>query len=159
MLPFSDAVELDAAQKSLATRAMLEVAQVDAGHVAEEIALIRAFYEADAEPGQVPFDSLLAASSQAAPLAADSFPKPEQRDLVVSSCLMVAYADGQFSQAERAVIAAIAGRVGLDAGRLQTLDDIIQDHLLSQLANLPDAASVAVVGAELTQPPADHSTT
>lgn len=151
MLPFNDAVELDLAQKSLTTRAMLEVAQVDAGHVAEEIALIRAFYEADAEPGQIPFDSLLAASSQAAPLAADSFPQAEQRDLVISSCLMVAYADGQFSQAERTAIAAIAERIGMDAARFKMLDDIIQDHLLSQLANLPDAESVARVGAEMNQ--------
>lgn len=149
MLPFNDAVELDLAQKSLATRAMLEVAQIDAGHVAEEIALIRAFYEADAEPGQIPFDSLLAASSQAAPLVADSFPQAEQRDLVISSCLMVAYADGQYSQAERTVIAAIASRIGMDSARFQMLDDIIQDHLLSQLANLPDAESVARVGAEM----------
>ncbi len=149
MLPFTDAVELDLAQKSLATRAMLEVAQVDAGHVAEEIALIRAFYEADAEPGQIPFDSLLAASSQQAPLNSESFPMAGQRDLVISSCLMVAYADGQFSQAERAAIAAIAERIGMDAARFKMLDDIIQDHLLSQLANLPDAESVARVGAEL----------
>lgn len=151
MLPFNDAVELDLAQKSLATRAMLEVAQVDAGHVAEEIALIRAFYEADAEPGQIPFDSLLAASSQQAPLNSESFPMAGQRDLVISSCLMVAYADGQFSQAERAAIAAIAERIGMDAARFKMLDDIIQDHLLSQLANLPDAESVARVGAEMNQ--------
>lgn len=151
MLPFTDAVELDLAQKSLATRAMLEVAQVDAGHVAEEIALIRAFYEADAEPGQIPFDSLLAASSQQAPLNSESFPMAGQRDLVISSCLMVAYADGQFSQAERAAIAAIAERIGMDAARFKMLDDIIQDHLLSQLANLPDAESVARVGAEMNQ--------
>jgi tellurite resistance protein len=149
MLPFNDAVELDSAQKSLATRAMLEVAQVDAGHVAEEIALIRAFYEAEAEPGQIPFDSLLAASSQAAPLAADSFPQAEQRDLVIVSCLMVAYADGQCSQTERSVIAAIASRIGMDSARFKSLDDIVQDHLLSQLANLPDAESVARVGVEL----------
>jgi len=151
MLPFTDAVELDLAQKSLATRAMLEVAQVDAGHVAEEIALIRAFYEADAEPGQIPFDSLLAASSQQAPLNSESFPMAGQRDLVISSCLMVAYADGQFSQAERTAIAAIAERIGMDAARFKMLDDIIQDHLLSQLANLPDAESVARVGAEMNQ--------
>jgi tellurite resistance protein len=149
MLPFNDAVELDLAQKSLATRAMLEVAQVDAGHVVEEIALIRAFYEADAEPGQIPFDSLLAASSQAAPLAVDSFPQAEQRDLVIASCLMVAYADGQCSQAERTVITAIASRIGMDSTRFQSLDDIVQDYLLSQLANLPDAESVARVGVEL----------
>lgn len=151
MLPFTDAVELDLAQKSLATRAMLEVAQVDAGHVAEEIALIRAFYEADAEPGQIPFDSLLAASSQQAPLNSESFPTAGQRDLVISSCLMVAYADGQFSQAERTAIAAIAERIGMDAARFKMLDDIIQDHLLSQLAKLPDAESVARVGAEMNQ--------
>lgn len=151
MLPFTDAVELDLSQKTLTTRAMLEVAQVDAGHVAEEIALIRAFYEADAEPGQIPFDSLLAASSQAAPLAADSFPQAEQRDLVISSCLMVAYADGQYSPAERTAIAAIAARIGMDSARFTMLDDIVQDHLLSQLANLPDAESVVRIGAEMSQ--------
>ncbi len=152
MLPFNDAVELDLAQKSLATRAMLEVAQVDAGHVAEEIALIRAFYEADAELAQIPFDSLLAASSQAAPLSSESFPTAGQRDLVISSCLMVAYADGQFSQAERDAVLAIASSIGMPSERFEALDDIIQDHLLSQLANLPDAESVAKVGEELAHP-------
>jgi tellurite resistance protein len=152
MLPLNDTVELDLAQKVLATRAMLEIAQIDAGHVAEEIALIRAFYEADAEPAQIPFDSLLSTASQAAPLTEDSFPAAEQRDLVISSCLMVAYADGQFSPAERTAALSIASRIGMPAERFEALDGIIQDHLLSQLANLPDAASVAVVGAELAQP-------
>ena len=152
MLPLNATVELDLAQKALVTRAMLEIAQVDAGHVAEEIALIRSFYEADAEPAQIPFDSLLAASSQAAPLTADSFPEPDQRDLVISSCLMVAYADGQFSLAERDATLAIASRIGMPSERFAALDGIIQDHLLSQLASLPDAESVAKVGAELVRP-------
>lgn len=151
MLPLNAAVELDLAQKSLATRALLDIAQVDAGHVAEEIALIRAFYEADAEPGQVPFDSLLAASGQAAGLGPESFPQPEQRDLVIGTCLMVAYADGQCSQAERGAIADLADRIGMARARVQALDEIVQDYLLSQLARLPDAASVARVGAELAQ--------
>jgi len=151
MLPVNDTVELDTAQKTLATRAMLEVAQVDAGHVAEEITLIRAFYEADVDPSQIPFDSLLAASSQAAPLTGDSFQTAAQRDLVVSTCLMVAYADGQFSSAERDAITSIADRIGMPGERVEALIDIVQDHLLSQLANLPDAESVAKVGMELEQ--------
>lgn len=152
MLPLNTAVDLDLAQKTLATRAMLEVARIDAGHVAEEIALIRAFYEADTEPGQAPFDSLLQVTPGAdSSLGADSFPQAEQKELVVGFCLMVAYADGQCSQAERAAIGAIAQRLGLDPQRVGALDDIIQDHLLSQLANLPDAASVARVGAELAE--------
>lgn len=152
MLPLNATVELDLSQKALVTRVMLEIAQVDVGHVAEEIALIRSFYEADTELAQIPFDSLLVASSQAAPLAADSFPEPDQRDLVISSCLMVAYADGQFSQAERDAALAIASRIGMPSERFEALDGIIQDHLLSQLANLPDAESVAKVGEELAHP-------
>lgn len=154
MLPVNANVELDATQKTLATRAMLEIAQVDAGHAAEEIALIRAFYEADAEPAQLPFEHLLTTLSQPAPLAADSFPEAGQRDLLISTCLMVAYADGQFSQAERAAIHTLAERIGMPPAQVTALDEIVQDYLLSQLANLPDAESVARVGVELAQPAA-----
>ena len=78
------------------------------------------------------------------------FPDPEQKDLVVGSCLMVAYADGTLSQAERdATVASVAQQIGMSGERLSQLVEIVQDHLLAQLSGLPDAQSVVKVGQEL----------
>lgn len=147
MIPLDPNVQLDAQQKTLATRAMLQIAQVDAASTPEELLLIRSFYEDGSEI--TPFAQLLAESAHAAPLPANAFPEAGQRDLVVASCLMVAHADGHFSPAERAATQAIAAQIGMPAERHQQLITLVQENLLASIAGLPDSASVVKVAQEM----------
>lgn len=146
MIPLQD-VQLDATQKTLATRALLRVAQVDDASTAEELLLIRGFYEDGSEI--TPFATLLADAKQPAALSASAFPEAGQRDLVVASCLMVAHADGHYSAAERTVTQTIASEIGMPVARHDELVALVQDYLLAQLAPLPDSGSVVKVGEEM----------
>ncbi|MGB7990911.1 MAG: TerB family tellurite resistance protein [Candidatus Methylophosphatis roskildensis] len=150
MMPFDSSARLNAMQQALATRAMLAIAHVDPANIEEEVALIRAFFE-DVTQGEAKasFDELLADARKPVSLSAEMFPDPVQKDLVVGSCLMVAYADGTLSQAERAAVESVAQQIGMSGERLSQLVEIVQDHLLAQLSGLPDAQSVVKVGQEL----------
>ena len=150
MIPIDSTARLDATQKALATQAMLTIAYVDAANTQEEVALIQAFFE-DVTRGesQISFAELLANAKKNFSLTSEMFPDPAQKDLVVGSCLMVAYADGVLSQAERDATASLGRQIGISEERFSQLVEIIQDHLLGQLSGLPDAQSVVKVGQEL----------
>lgn len=150
MIPIDSTAQLDAAQRALATQAMLTIAYVDAASTQEEVALIRTFFEDVTErESQISFAELLANARKSVSLTSEMFPAPAQKDLVIGSCLMVAYADGVLSPAEREATASLARQIGISEERFSQLVEIVQDHLLAQLSGLPDAQSVVKVGQEL----------
>jgi len=150
MLPIAATVTLTPAQIVLATQAMLHVAHVDAACTDEETTLIRAFYDGCGQDEVLPaFAPLLENAGARPPLHADTFPEPGQQELVLTFSLMVAYADGALSDAERQAIAGLARQMGVPEARLAEIIAVVQDQLLAQLSKLPDAPSVAKVAQEL----------
>jgi len=147
MFPLLANASLDTDQTIAATRLLLHIAHVDGAQTAEEVALIRSFYEGAADGSAWPdFASL---QPVRAGEFSQTFADPAQRDLVVAFCLMVAYADGTLSADERSAVAAVAAGIGTPPARVDELLALIKDHMLAQLARLPDAASVAAVAREL----------
>lgn len=145
---FTD-VSLDADQTVAATQLLLRIAHVDGRGSAEEVALIHQFYEACRNgAGDWPdFESLQTETQNITP--AGAFRETSQRDLVVATCLMVAYADGALVAEELAAVRAVATEIGMTATRTDELLAQVKDYMLAQLARLPDAGSVAVVAREL----------
>jgi uncharacterized tellurite resistance protein B-like protein len=150
MIPFASSTSLNPAQIAVATEALLKVAHVDGEGTQEEIELIRAFYEAGPQDEALPpFQSLLERATGQRAMDPGMFPEAEQRDLVVSSCLMVGYADGILSAAEREAALDLARQLGVSDERFEQILTIVKDYLLAQLSGLPDAPSVAKVAREL----------
>jgi uncharacterized tellurite resistance protein B-like protein len=147
MLPQFADTELSPAQTIAATRLLLRIARVDGARTAEEIALIRQFYEAGREADWPEFGVLL--DDDAGADFSATFTQAGQRELVVATCLMVAFADGCLIGEELAAVHAVAAEIGLPASRVDELLALVKDYMLAQLARLPDAASVAVVAGEL----------
>ncbi len=147
MLPQFANTQLNPAQTIAATRLLLRIARVDGARTAEEIALIRQFYEGGREADWPDFSVLLDDDSTADFSA--TFTQAEQGELVVATCLMVAFADGRLIAEELAAVHAVAAEIGLRATRVDDLLALVKDYMLAQLARLPDAASVAVVAGEL----------
>lgn len=145
---FTD-VSLDADQTVAATQLLLRIAHVDGRGSAEEVALIHQFYEACRNgAGDWPdFESLQTETQNITP--AGAFREASQRDLVVATCLMVAYADGALIDKELAAVHAVAAEIGMAATRVDELLALVKDYMLAQLARLPDAGSVAAVAREL----------
>ena len=149
MFPLLENVSLDADQSIAATRLLLRIAHVDGARTTEEVALIRWFHDSgcDASVDWPAFDSL----QEAGPGSEFSctFGAAAERDLVVATCLMVAYADGVLTPEELAAVRDVAEEIGMPSTRVDELLALVKDYILSQLANLPDAGSVAVVAREL----------
>ncbi|MCM8595435.1 TerB family tellurite resistance protein [Accumulibacter sp.] len=140
---------LDADQTIAATRLLLRIAHVDGARTDEEVTLIRQFYESGrtSAAGWPDFASLGEGAGDGE--AGATFAEPEQRDLVLATCLLVGYADGTLSDDELAAVRAVAQEIGAEATRVDELLALVKDYMLAQLARLPDAASVAVVASEL----------
>lgn len=141
---------LSPAQVVQLTRAMFSVAGVDGIHPAEA-ALISQFHEASRSV-TMPSAEAVMASPEArqfdpAELAGSS---ADFADTVVLMCLMTAYADGHFSNAERDHVKSIANVLQMDAARFETHLAQVRDDLVGALSHLPDAGSVAVVVRELS---------
>lgn len=150
MIPFASAAPLTPAQIVAATRAMLSISRVDPGNTEEELALIRGFYEGCQQEAVLPlFQSVLDQPDEGANPDTSVFPDPDQHDLVVASCLMVAYVDGALSSAERGAVLDLFRQIGVSEGQFENVLRIVQDYLLQQVSGLPDAASVAKVAEEL----------
>ena len=146
MFPLMSEVTLTPSQIAAATAAMLRIAHVDEACAAEEVELIRAFYGEDT--GRPSFDALLGSYANTRASAAD-FADAGARELVLATCMMVAYADGELSAPELAALQTLAGDLGVDSGRFEHLLALVKDHMLARLAGLPDAGSVAAVAREL----------
>ena len=148
MFPLLENVSLNADQSLAATRLLLRIAHVDGARTAEEVALIRWFHDSGrgASVDWPAFDALQA--TQDGDLA-ETFSESGQRDLVLATCLMVAYADGALTAEELAAVRGVAEEIGTPTGRVDELLALVKDYMLAQLARLPDAGSVAVVAREL----------
>ena len=146
MFPLMSEVTLTPAQIAAATAAMLRIAHVDGACTAAEVELIRAFYGTDADGPS--FATLLGSYATASASAAD-FDDANAREVVLATCIMVAYADGELSAPELAALHALATDLGVDSGRFDHLLALVKDHMLARLAGLPDAGSVAAVAREL----------
>lgn len=151
MIPFSITTPMTAKQTIAATNALLQVARVDAACTQAEVDLIRTFYQSfSADEAMPAFDTLLGQNTGMASGADVLLSDPEHREFVVGACVMVAYADGQLSDAETESIHGVGRALGVSAERIGQIIALVQDHLLSQLAGLPDSASVAKVAQELS---------
>lgn len=150
MFPLMTELPLAPAQVVAATRLMLRIAHVDGARTAEEVALIRQFYEAGRDAGaDFPSFDAIAAEQGAVTVAAGAFPDAGHRDMILALCMMVAYADGDLSAHEHAAVGQVAGSLGVTVERTEQVLALVKDYMLAQLAGLPDAASVAVVAKEL----------
>lgn len=115
----STPVELDAAAARTIAAGMREVAKADGTHPREE-SLIDLF-EADLPPGTSAVD--LSTLTDAA-----------VREAFLKSLVLVAYADGNISAEERAVIHRYAAALGLDTAAIGALFLDVASSLLSRLA-------------------------
>jgi len=149
MFPLLENVSLDAGQSIAATRLLLRIAHVDGAKTNEEVALIRLFYDGGRHgSADWPAFETLEEDGRDGDMPR-TFGEAAQRDLVLATCLMVAYADGTLTGEELAAVRAVADDIGAPPARVDELLALVRDYMLAHLARLPDAGSVAVVAREL----------
>jgi hypothetical protein len=129
-----DPVELDLPHVRVIVQGMVKVARSDGAHE-RELVLIRGFYESCRDDAKGLADY--------ADLSSMPFDADVAREVLVSeplkltflvSCWLVAYADGQVSRGESAVLDELAQGIGADAAMLAEARELVKDVLLQQVA-------------------------
>ena len=150
MFPLKTDTPLTQAQVVAITRLMLQVAHVDGEKTAEEVALIRGFYESCVEAGNGWQDfASLAGESLVPAITASDFTDQGQREMALATGLMVAWADGAFSPKEDEAVRNIAVNLGVDNDRFAQVLALVKDHMLAQFARLPDTGSIVALAKEM----------
>jgi hypothetical protein len=127
---------------------MLSTAHVD-GVSAQELALMKTFYEQCGVADLPPFAENEGAYGDPVELAAQCANDPEFAEQLVLMSFMTAYADGHLTDGERVHVVAIAARAGLSDARTNELLLHVKDTLIGAIAMLPDAESVARIAKSL----------
>lgn len=149
MFPFDRVTSFSDTEITIATRALLRVLHVD-GPSPSALARVRAFYESGVETEGLPlFDDLDASCRTDIHLDAARFSEAAVREQILALCWLAAWSDGACSAGERAVITALAEDLDVAPDRSAALETLVKDSLLSGLAHLPDAPSLAAVAREL----------
>lgn len=133
------------------TRAMLQIAHIDGAGTAEEVSMINQFYDSvrNLNGDEWPGFETVSRDFMKASVSTDLFPDAEQREMIVATCIMVAFADGEMTEDELSALRKISESLGIDNDRFEQILDLVKDHMLMQLAGLPDTESIIAVAREL----------
>jgi uncharacterized membrane protein YebE (DUF533 family) len=135
-------------------RGLFAIAAVDGVHE-RELALISEFARSastgDEETGDGPLGS--GPFGRVVPLDPSSvallLPGPKLRELFMKAALLVAYADGSVSAAERKIIGQFAEALEVVPAALTKLEAEVKDYLLRPLSKLTNVEEVAKVAKKL----------
>jgi tellurite resistance protein len=136
MKTFQQNVKLGLNHVQVLVRGMYAIANSDGLH-ATELVLLREFYEscrADVE-GLASFEEVIAVALDEES-ARDVLDTPELRDLFVRSCLLLAFADGTFSPAERTQLAHLAALLDVKPERRLELEEEARSFLFRRVAHV-----------------------
>jgi len=133
------------------TRVMLQIAHIDRAGTAEEVSMIGQFYDGFRTPGGegLPEFKTVTRDFNQASVSADDFPDVEQREMITATCIMVAAADGEISPDELSGLREMSEHLAIPVDRFEEILALVKDHMLQQLARLPDTGSIIAVAKEL----------
>lgn len=149
MQSFFDKVELGLNQVQVITRGMYAVAQCDGVHQTE-LVLLKEFYEACRADvnGLASFDDVIKTPFEATD-AKDILSSKELRAVFLKSCLLLAYADGLFSDGERERVKSFAKALEITDAERADLEDHVRDHLIQQIAQIKNMDALREVAKTL----------
>ena len=146
-MAFIDEVAIDEAEARAMARGLYAVAACDGVHEREE-ALIASFW-ADVGAGAVALAELKRGAAVTGEELAAQLRSPAVRELFARTALLLAYADGVMSPAERTTLDGFAKALAIDAARMAALEGEVKEYLLSHLTHLSNSSAVAEVAKKL----------
>ena len=149
MQDFFETAELGLNHVQVMVRGMYAVATSEDVHPAEQV-MMREFYETcrvEAD-GIADYNDLVKQPLEPAE-AADVLGTKELRAIFLKSCLFLAFADGQYSEAERATIERFADGLEFDKEALADVEAEVTDYLIQQIARIRNIDALQEVAGEL----------
>ncbi|HJZ86823.1 MAG TPA: hypothetical protein VKN99_16725 [Polyangia bacterium] len=146
-MEFFSEIPIEAAQAEAMARGLFAVARADGVHE-RELALIASFYaevggsarglsELERSPAISPADLAAALHTR------------DERQLFVKTALLLAWADGEVSAAERKQVAAYADALGVGKDEVGKLEESVKDFLLGHLSHLHNVDATRKVAGKL----------
>jgi tellurite resistance protein len=132
-------VEISPKQAEIMARGMVAVARSAHALDARELALIKAFWQGpietlpDVQPEEV----------------RDAIAGSPLVDHFLRSCLLVAWADNDYTEPEHRVVERFASALGVSSADLSALERSVKDTLLGQLSHLANVDAVVGVAKKL----------
>jgi tellurite resistance protein len=145
-MDFFPEVELSHAVAEAIARGLYAVAKVDGLHDRES-GLIASFW-IDAGGGGSLSDLERGATILPADLAA-ALHTDDERLLFVKTALLLTWADGKVTDAERQSVSAFASALGLDSATVEKLEYSVKEYLLSHLTHLTNTDATRSVAKKL----------
>jgi uncharacterized membrane protein YebE (DUF533 family) len=142
-------VPLDINHIQVIVQALYDLAKTDGVHDAEKV-MIQGFYQscqADAQ-ALTSFDQLLNADFNPS-TAFTYFETEDQKNALLNSCILLAYADGHYSQGEKDRIRIFAKALGVSADQLSMLEESVADHLLQKVSRIQNLEALKAVSKEM----------
>lgn len=129
-------------------RGMHEVAKLEGVHDAEAV-MLRGFYESCQQDtgAMTSFDELCRGGLDLDE-ARRILDTPDQKAAFLRSCLLLAYADGRYSNEERKLIRSYADALGVPAHATLSLEESVSDQLLQNIARISNVDALREVAAE-----------
>lgn len=119
-----------------------------------ERALLKAFYEEcrqELESTSLPAFELVENHKFDAEMAKHAMPDLETKKLFLKFCIVCAYADGNYTSAERATVAEFARGLGVNEADLADIERTVSGHLANQIAHLAPTEALSAIVGELFQ--------
>jgi uncharacterized membrane protein YebE (DUF533 family) len=147
-MDFFQEIELDGKSAEAIARALFAIARVDGVHE-REAGLIAAFWM-DAGAGHGLLSDLEREETPITPeeLAA-ILTTNQMRLLFAKSAILLTYADGKVTDAERAIMEKYSKALNLDDDTMKALEVSVKDYLLKHLAHLHNTDAVVEVSKKL----------
>jgi tellurite resistance protein len=126
-------------------RGMYDLARVDGVHASEMI-MLRGFYEQCQRDAQAltTFEELIAVPFDLV-AAKDALDTPDRKTAFIQSCLLLAHADGNYTQNEQAHIKKFAQALGVANETFMQLEAQVADTLLQQFAAVSNVEALQQV--------------
>lgn len=129
-------------------RAMHEVAKLDGVHDAEAV-MLREFYRAcQQDTGALTSFEELGRGGFDVEEARRILDTPDRKSALLRSCLLLAYADGRYSNAEREKVRGFADGLGIPAAATLAMEESVADQLMQNIARISNVDALREVAAE-----------
>ena len=126
--------DLNFEQVKVLTHAMMALAKVDGVHD-NEMSLIREFYESCSRAGDPKLEEVVRGPFQVE-RAKQLFDGPDLSKMFVKSLILLAFADGEYGQAEDDLIRQWASTLGVSSAEVDALHEATKEHMLGALAHV-----------------------
>jgi tellurite resistance protein len=147
MIDFYPEIEVTQSAAEAIARGLYAVAKVDGLHEREE-ALVASFW-AEVGGGAGALAELQRGSDITSAELGAALSSPPLRNLFVKTSILMAWADGKVTDAERKIISDFASGLGVGTAELGRLEAAVKEYLLSHLAPIKNSEAVAGVAKKL----------